>query len=691
MSQNFKFAQLQDYSLAGAGAVIGDTTITLKSMTDIDGNALSMSGTFGSKGFGTLAPGNGTLEEQISFTGLTNNSNGTVTLTGVKSVSFTYPYTETSGLAKTHAGSTPFVISNTSGFYDQFVAKDDDGTVSQVITFSASPVVPDPVGSTDAANKEWVLSVVNGGSVSTNALIENGTAGETLSAGQVVYLKEADGRWWKADASTASTVNNVQLGIAQGAGTAGNTITGGVLRRGIDSHQSGGVAGSIGYIRNSGGLVSTSAGTIQRAVGNYLSVSTFDFDPAYYYVPTADQKGAMGTITVPPSASNKFLTQNELGINAPLTIPLGESFTGATTPQPAVIINDLFQSQFDGMNYCGMLAIDQAQKLATAITPRSNVTIGTIYAVLAKVGNPSDNIQITIQSDSAGSPSGSTITNGTSNPIAGSSLSSSTATYSAFTFSTPFSLTAGTKYWVVFERTSTTSSTNYYLVGGKSNANNTNDYASFTSKYYTSSWQTSTYNYLQYFEMLPSSGSGSLSLWQSQANATNPYMRNCMGICTTTGSAGANGSLYQSGPISGFSGLIPQVDYYVSTTKGLLVSTSGGQFVGTATSATQLYIPSSAKIGSSISYGGQTGFGVNLTGNCIFKMPYNGTFVSSGGNSANYTITVADDSAISVNTTVYTIIGTAATKLVTPIQVRKGQFVQPSTSSNETAIFIPQF
>lgn len=136
MADNFKFAQLQDFSLSGAGAITGATTITLQSMTDIDGNALSMSGTFGAKGFGTMEPGNGALEEQISFTGLTNNANGTVTLSGVSSVTFTSTYTETSGLAKTHAGSTTFVISNTSGFYNEMLSKNDDETIAGTYTFT---------------------------------------------------------------------------------------------------------------------------------------------------------------------------------------------------------------------------------------------------------------------------------------------------------------------------------------------------------------------------------------------------------------------------------------------------------------------------------------------------------------------------------------------------------------------------
>lgn len=117
-------------------------------MTDIDGNALSMASDFGTIGFGTLEPGNGSNEEQICFTGLVNNSNGTVTLTGISNVTFVYPYTQSSGLAKTHAGSTSFIISNTSGYYDQFPAKNDDSTVNGDwtftgnVTFSNFPVTP---------------------------------------------------------------------------------------------------------------------------------------------------------------------------------------------------------------------------------------------------------------------------------------------------------------------------------------------------------------------------------------------------------------------------------------------------------------------------------------------------------------------------------------------------------------------
>ena len=141
---SFHQSQLQPYALSGGGAVAGATSITLKSFKTIDGVDLSMTD-FGDVGYGTLEPGNGTSEEQMSFTGITQNSNGTATLSGVKSVLFLSPYTETSGLSKTHAGSTPFVISNTSGFYNQFAIKDNDETIDGQWTFTNTPIVPGTV------------------------------------------------------------------------------------------------------------------------------------------------------------------------------------------------------------------------------------------------------------------------------------------------------------------------------------------------------------------------------------------------------------------------------------------------------------------------------------------------------------------------------------------------------------------
>lgn len=124
--------QAQTFYLAGSGAIIGATSIVLKSFQTIDGADL-LTADFGSAGYLTIDAGNSTLEEQISFTGVVQNANGTATLTGVKSVLFTTPWTETSGLVKTHAGSAPVVISNTSGFYAQIKNYIDTAVVSGAV------------------------------------------------------------------------------------------------------------------------------------------------------------------------------------------------------------------------------------------------------------------------------------------------------------------------------------------------------------------------------------------------------------------------------------------------------------------------------------------------------------------------------------------------------------------------------
>ena len=117
MVQNY--LQSQPFTLAGSGSSISDQTLVLISMKDIDGTLITMTDV-GVLGFGTIEPGSGTQEEAITFTGVTQNGNGTATLTGVKHQLFKYPYTQSAGMTKSHAGGTSFILSNTAGFYNYF-------------------------------------------------------------------------------------------------------------------------------------------------------------------------------------------------------------------------------------------------------------------------------------------------------------------------------------------------------------------------------------------------------------------------------------------------------------------------------------------------------------------------------------------------------------------------------------------
>ena len=164
--------QAQSFTLYGGGVLIGNTSITLSSFLDINGNQLTMSN-FGTVGTGTVEPNNGSQEEQIIFTGVTVNSNGTTTLTGVSSVGFESPYTQTSGFTKNHAGLTTFVLSDTAYFYSQYANLQNTQTFTGTNTFNIAPFIPTASSSatTQAASVGYVNAVAISGAAKASTTV----------------------------------------------------------------------------------------------------------------------------------------------------------------------------------------------------------------------------------------------------------------------------------------------------------------------------------------------------------------------------------------------------------------------------------------------------------------------------------------------------------------------------------------
>ncbi len=120
-------------------ALPADTTITLSSFQTPDGRNLTMS-SFGGKGYGTLDPTNTSRIESVSFTGITQNANGSATLTGVsRGVDFIFPYGATASLGKTHLVGSQFILSNTSAFYgNEFLLANQTGTSTAILIYSST-------------------------------------------------------------------------------------------------------------------------------------------------------------------------------------------------------------------------------------------------------------------------------------------------------------------------------------------------------------------------------------------------------------------------------------------------------------------------------------------------------------------------------------------------------------------------
>lgn len=321
MADNSKFVQAQKFLLAGSGVTLSETSITLQKFkfpADNTGTETNIAITdFGDIGYGVLEP-NTANEEAISFTGVTQNADGTATLTGVtRGLKFNDDYTGDNARRFAHAGGTTFIITNSAVFYSQFAVKDNDETVTGTWTFSVSafPAMSDtttnPVDDGDLAPKHYVDSAGGGSPTNINRTVVTGTAGATVAAGQVVYLDETDNEWKLADASSAATSDNVQLGIAQGAGTDGSAITGGVLIYGRDSNQSGLTQGDRLYISDTAGGVVNSAGTVEVEIGHAVSATTMDFVPKFASYTTALQREALVGTSGTPSTSNKYVTNDD--------------------------------------------------------------------------------------------------------------------------------------------------------------------------------------------------------------------------------------------------------------------------------------------------------------------------------------------------------------------------------------------
>jgi hypothetical protein len=275
--------QLGAFNPSGGGtyfirssAGTSDTSITLSSFKEpISNTPYTMSYLNTGIAYGTLEPQTPTRTEFISFTGITQNSDGSALLTGVSRGLSRTPAgqscTASTTLASRHPGQGIFILSDSPCLFAEYAVKRNDETVTGSWTFS------DPTAAQNPATKNYVDTHINGGTVSTDKVTVAGTAGESFNTGQIVYFNTFDGKWYKASATNASTTQNVQIGIAQGAGANNVSVTNGIIVFGLDSTTQGTglVSGNRLYLSNTAGATSTVPGTNYLALGAARSTSAF--------------------------------------------------------------------------------------------------------------------------------------------------------------------------------------------------------------------------------------------------------------------------------------------------------------------------------------------------------------------------------------------------------------------------------
>jgi hypothetical protein len=175
-SANRKYVESPDFYLYSP-AVSLDTTITLNTLKDIYGNILTMTD-LGTLGYGRIDPDSASISESITFSGITANSDGTYTLTGVKSALAKYPYTQTSGLKRSHSINAIFRLTNTAAFYDGFANKENGEIIEGIWTYNQFPIVSSstalPTNNGQLATKYYVDTVGAGGFTSANVSTTRG-------------------------------------------------------------------------------------------------------------------------------------------------------------------------------------------------------------------------------------------------------------------------------------------------------------------------------------------------------------------------------------------------------------------------------------------------------------------------------------------------------------------------------------
>lgn len=171
-----------------------DTSISLSEFkTPISSIPITMSVLDSDIGYGTIDPQSSTRKEFISFTGVTQNADGTATLTGVtRGLSFVSPFTASSTLRKSHPGQSIFILSDSPQLFEEYAPRRDsalitgDWNITGSWGFDTAATTTTCTSDLEICNKTYIDNSVNQGaatSTETNGgIVELATAIEVASS-----------------------------------------------------------------------------------------------------------------------------------------------------------------------------------------------------------------------------------------------------------------------------------------------------------------------------------------------------------------------------------------------------------------------------------------------------------------------------------------------------------------------------
>jgi len=257
------------------------------------------------------------------------------------------------------------------------------------IKYDATPSQVNPLA---LATVQFVLDTASGSTVlAFNPQTVNGVVGEGVTSGDWVYLKESDGKWYRTDADAVATSVDVKVGKVRATTLINQSVAGGIFISGTETVGTY-VAGTIYYISNTAGALSTSAGTNSVVVGVGDANTDLFFSQPLKPIPNASttvrgfaeqatdaevlartSTGATGApLFVNPSSLSSLVKFGGTGADGALTIS-----SGTTTLDLAGAI--MFTRNYSSISITGtgVLAFSNPHANGTTITLKSqgNVTI----------------------------------------------------------------------------------------------------------------------------------------------------------------------------------------------------------------------------------------------------------------------------------------------------------------------------
>lgn len=319
-----------DYNPAGAGtyrlqsSITGTaTSLTLTSFKEPVSNIAYTMAYFNSTiEYGTIEPQTTNSKEFVSFTGVTQNSDGTATLTGLtRGLSFAYPFTASTTFQQAHSGQVIFILSNPPQLYNQFYNLSNVSTSTNILIFSSTtpPRLDQPAAQ---AGGTYISTTSEFASVAYVNAVALSSAPNGTTAVRGVY-QTATGLQAASSTQTGST--GAQLVLANGIATDTPAVT-----------QS--LSGSK---------------VIMSQITGYLRQSWLNLTEAFTFSTTTTYFANFGTLTATSTA-----TFNNVTINGTLTASTTMSQLIATTTSQAMSMATT--STFTGYNNLQVIIYEPA-------------------------------------------------------------------------------------------------------------------------------------------------------------------------------------------------------------------------------------------------------------------------------------------------------------------------------------------